>query len=283
MKKLYLYVLSLSTLLFILGPVVLAQSPQQVLSQYISDLKKSPNDFVLREKIVSHVQSMKPAPEVPEEARRHFIEGNTLIKAAKDQRGYGLARDAYQRCLLIAPWWAEAYYNSAVVLDLANQFDEAVNALKLYIASNPGEGESRKAQDKIYEIEARKKLAAKETEESSPKAVSALKQNTFEDLLRKIDGRRYIFRHNTGAVVLIDIRGKVFLMGSILPNQSYQEAGRFEITGRVSSYVPPQPQIPGWIRQVEGTYTISDDGERINQHLRYADGDVKDYILIWQR
>lgn len=44
-----------------------AQSPQQTLNQYVSDLQKNPDDNALREKIIKHVQTMKPAPAIPEE------------------------------------------------------------------------------------------------------------------------------------------------------------------------------------------------------------------------
>jgi tetratricopeptide (TPR) repeat protein len=164
MKKILRATVLVLSLSFILISVAQAQSPQQALNQYVADLQKNPSDYALREKIIRHVQTMKPAPAIPEEARRHFIEGNTLLKAAKDQRGYGLARDAYRHCLLAAPWWADAYNNYAVALELSGQFDDAANALKLYIATNPGEGETRKAQDKIYEIGAKKRLAAQEKE-----------------------------------------------------------------------------------------------------------------------
>jgi len=42
-----------------------AQSPQETLNQYISDLQKNPTDYALREKIIKHVQTMKPAPAIP--------------------------------------------------------------------------------------------------------------------------------------------------------------------------------------------------------------------------
>jgi tetratricopeptide (TPR) repeat protein len=191
MKKIILAIMSALVLMFVVISFAQTQSPQQTLNEYVSDLQKNPSDYALREKIIKHVQTMKPAPAIPEEARRCFIEGNALLKAAKAQKGYELAIDAYRQCLLIAPWWAEAYFNYAVALDLANRFDEAVNVLKLYIATNPGGEESRKAQDKIYEIGAKKKLAAQEREESSPQAVAAREQNKFEDWLKKLDGRRF--------------------------------------------------------------------------------------------
>lgn len=263
-----------------------AQNPQATLKQYIADLQKNPNDYALREKIIKHVQAMKPKPAIPEEARRYFVEGNALLKATKGQKGYGLAIDAYRQCLLTAPWWAEALYNYAVALDLANQFDEGMNALKLYIATNPGGEESRKAQDKIYEIGAKKKLAAQEREESSPQTVAAREQNKSDDWLKKLDGRRYTCPSGNAKLVL-DLRGKVFVYGNITSESGYQEAGRFEIRGRVTSYAPTREQQSGgmtfrfWV--VEGTYTISEDGDRITQRLRYNDGDVRENIFLWQR
>jgi tetratricopeptide (TPR) repeat protein len=187
MKKISLTALAF-VMLFVFMTIVHAQSanPKETLKQYISDLQKNPNDTVLREKIITLVQKMKRKPAIPEEARGYFIEGNTLLKAAKDQKGYGLALDDYRQCLLIAPWWADAYYNYSVALDLANQFDEAATVLKLYIATNPGEEESRKAQDKIYEIDAQKKLAAQKKEESSPRPSPRGSRASSKTYLRKL-------------------------------------------------------------------------------------------------
>ena len=261
-----------------------AQTPQAALNQYIADLQKNPNDYALREKIIRHVQTMKPKPAVPEEARRHFIEGNTLLKAAKDQRSYGLARDAYRQCLLVAPWWADAYNNYAVALELSGQFDDAVNALKLYIVTNPGEGETRKAQDKIYEIGAKKKLAAQEKEPSAPKAVSAPPQNTFEDLLRKIDGRRYTITEGSGVTSVLDVRGRTIVRGTIENGRYLEwtgEASRVEIRGRETTV--PLYYRPFKVSAVSMTFLISEDGYSITGRTRFSDGDSRDYIHLWQR
>jgi tetratricopeptide (TPR) repeat protein len=268
-----------------LQPAVHAQSsnPQQTLKQYISDLQKNPNDYALREKIIKHVQTMKPAPAIPEEARRYFIEGSTLLKAAKDQKGYGLALDAYRQCLLIAPWWAEALYNYSVALDVANQFDEGMNAFKLYIARNPGETESRKAQDKIYEIGAKKKLAAQGREESSPQAVAVREQSKYDDWLKKIDGRRYTCQ-TPDVTLVIDVRRKVLVYGKINPQGNYWEDGRVEIQGREAT-VPlyrESPYVKRW--PVESIFIISEDGDRITNRFRWNDGVVRDYyIYLWER
>lgn len=265
-----------------------AQTPQETLTQYIADLQKTPNDNALREKIIRHVQTLKKVPAIPEEARRYFIEGNALFKAAKDQKGYELAIESYRQCLLKAPWWAEANYNHAVALDLANRFDEAMNALKLYIATNPGEDESRKAQDRIYEIGAKKIIAAREREEPSPQTVADREQSKFEEWLRKLDGRRYTLAGRDFTVV-IDIRGNMFIAGWIDPNTGgYHEFdgpnGRIEIKAR-ETIVPITERSPfeKTVWRISVTYIISDDGGSITVRVRYSDGDIRDENYHWQR
>lgn len=158
MRKEYLKLpLLFLLLLFFPTYVVHAEDSNQTVKQYIADLQNSPNDNALREKIIKHVQTMKPSPQIPEEARRQFIKAQVLQKEAKDVNGYELAINAYKQALLLAPWWPEAYNNLGFVLELAGRFDEAISSFKLYIATNPPD--SRAAQDKIYAIEAKKEMA----------------------------------------------------------------------------------------------------------------------------
>jgi len=135
------------------------QSSQKTLSQYVADLQKNPNNFTLREKIIKHVQGMRPAPAIPEEARRYFVKANTFQKGSKDIRDYGLSINAYDEALLIAPWWPEAYYSLSIAHERSDHFDEAVKALKLYLMTNPSASEAREAQDKIYALEAKKDIS----------------------------------------------------------------------------------------------------------------------------
>ncbi len=253
--------------------------PEETLRQYVSELQKDPDDTVLREKIITHVRSMRRMPVIPEEARRYFIEGNTLLKAAKDQKGYELAIATYRQCLLIAPWWPEANYNFAVALELANRFDSAVNALKLYIATSPGREETRKAQDKIYEIGAKKRLAAMDSERSSPQGATR-EQNEFENWLKKLDGRRYTLE-DSGTTGVLDVRGRSIEKGYIEQGTYHKwdaEAARFEINGRETTV--PLYRDP---RVTSVTYSFSEDGERITTRVRFKDGDSREYIYLWQR
>ena len=142
---------------------VYAQSPQEILNKYIADLQSNPNDNALQEKIIKHVQTMKPTPVIPEDANRHFVTADTFQKTAKDVKGYELAISEYQQALLIAPWWPEAYNNLGILLEQAGRYNEAIISLKLYIATNPPD--VRAAQNKIYQIEASERMATLEKKE----------------------------------------------------------------------------------------------------------------------
>ena len=70
--------------------------------------------------------------------------------------------------LHLAPWWAEARYNSALAREASGDFNGAIAELKIYLVFSLADTERREAQDKIYALEAKTQLAAeKKTEEDS--------------------------------------------------------------------------------------------------------------------
>ena len=184
-----------------------AQTPQQALARYISDLQKSPNDYALRERIIKHVQTMKPAPAVPEEARRYLVRGKAAFKGTREVKDFNEAAEEFKKALLYAPWLAEGYYNLGIIQDKAGLYADAMQNLKFYLMAAPNAPDTEKVKDLIYEIEYRQEKASKE---SNPAAIAAKKQNEYEDWLRKIDGRRYICRQHAG---VIDVMGKAFVLG----------------------------------------------------------------------
>jgi len=108
-----------------------------------------------------------------------------------------------------------------------------------------------------------------------------------EDLLRKIDGRRYVGFVDVNYTPVIDVRSKVLVKGVIARNTGYYESpdpdgSRFEITGREFT-VGCNIVVYGNVRCVERTYTISEDGDKIIEHTRLSDGSVRQQIWLWQR
>jgi tetratricopeptide (TPR) repeat protein len=175
--------LFLAAILFMpFSPQARAAGSQGILTQYIADLQKSPGDYALREKIIKHVQTMKPAPAVPEEARRQYIMGKTLFEDAKNVQDVNDAIEKFRKALLIAPWWPEANRDLGMALQAAQQYDEAIKVLNLYVATNPGEELSRRARNEIYKTEAKQEKAAKEKTATATRARVEEKKKGLKDL-----------------------------------------------------------------------------------------------------
>src|SRR5258706_8210953 len=79
-----------------------AQTPREELKQMVEQLQKSAGDNALREKIIKLAASIKPAPAIPEEARRFFVRAVTLQKDAKSPGDYAAAIAEYRQALAIA-------------------------------------------------------------------------------------------------------------------------------------------------------------------------------------
>ena len=133
---------------------------RQTLKKYVTALQQTPGDNELRVKIVKLAATLKPPPPIPEEARRYYIKAVAIQKDAKTPEQAALAVTSYQQALLLAPWWASAYYNMSSALELAGRYPEAISALELYLASNPKD--TRAAQDHIYAIEGEQERTAVE-------------------------------------------------------------------------------------------------------------------------
>ena len=261
-------------------------NPQEILKQYVVDLQKNPSDYALREKIIRHVQTMRPAPAIPEDARRQYVMGKTLFEDAKNVKEFKDAIEKFRKALLIAPWWPEANRDLGMALQASQEYEEAIRALKLYVATNPGEELTRRAQNEIYKIEARQEKAAKE---SSPQAMAANIQKEYEDWLRKIDGRRYTYRESFERIThVLDVKGKLLIQGAIVEPDSpvigprgYTEHNRYEIRGRVVE--GPVINTPAEIKSVQKIFTISEDGEKIHLENRLGVGKGREYDYYWQR
>jgi len=138
-----------------------AQSPREQLQQMTVQLQQTPNDTTLRERIIKLGAEMKPAPAVPEEARRAFVRGNTAMTEAKTPDEYVRAVDLYKEAIAIAPWWGRPYFNLSKAHELRQEYDRAILALKFYMLTTSSEEEAREAQDYSYVLEEKRDRQAK--------------------------------------------------------------------------------------------------------------------------
>ena len=266
----------LSAIFFLLFCVSIAQaqSPQATLTQYLADLQKSPNDNALREKIIRHVQTMKQKPPIPEEAERYMARGAAAVKGAKTEKDFQDAATEFEKASLAAPWLPAVYYNLGITQDKAGRYKEAIQSLKLYLLAAPDASDAKAVKNLTYEIEYRQEKAAKE---SSPAAVAAKKQQTYEEWLRNLDGARYVGPSNvqdTYSENELIIRGSTLFwrqrvtqycrdcVQEVPVGQWYdmaQYGGRMQIVGRQAKRM-----LPGFNNAID-VFTISEDGKSITK------------------
>ncbi len=127
-------------------------------ANFIRSLVLQLDDISTRRLILKLASELKPAPAIPEEARKHFIEGTAIVKAAKNPAQQAMAAQSFTEALKVAPWWGDAYYNLGVAQELAEKYDEAEQAFNFYLLSKPGATEKREVQDRIYALSAKRKL-----------------------------------------------------------------------------------------------------------------------------
>jgi len=255
-------------------PQALAQTINADFQQAVADYQKSPS-VDGADKVIKLAVAMDKLPAVPEEARKHFIKGGALFKDAKSSADFAQVLDEFKEASRLAPWWPEARYNLALACESAGNYPSAMANLKLYQLFKLPDAEARSVQDKIYVLEAKQEKAAKE---SSSQVVAAQDQKKSDDWLQKIDGRRYASPGMDGAMIVLDVRGRLLVPAVIDRNGKYQQEDQpFEVQGRVTT-------IPNYgnPRLLSLTYTISEDGESIKRHVPMADGPY-DNIYIWQR
>lgn len=143
-----------------------AQSPREQLADLVGRLQTSDNVY-MRQAIIRLAAKITPPPAIPEEARRAFVEGMTIVKSAKDSASLTIAIESFKVALKTAPWWSDAYYNLAATQELAGQFDAARLSFQYFIGWFPDGPEAREAQDRLYAIDAKQKLAAAEQDRAS--------------------------------------------------------------------------------------------------------------------
>ena len=169
-RKMALITILFTVILSILCFSSYADSPREVLNNYILELQRNPNDNALREKIIKYVQTMKSAPLVSEEVKRHMSRGIAAIEEATAEGDFKEAIAEFEQVVNAAPWLGQGYRNLGIAQDKAGQYDAAINNLNLYLLTNPADAE--KAKDLIYKIEfrrdkAKKEKTAKQEEKSS--------------------------------------------------------------------------------------------------------------------
>ena len=182
------FMMKLLALIFgalMMGSVAHAQSPRVELKQMVEQLQKSPADNTLREKIIKLGTSIKPAPAIPEEARRAFVRGNATMNEAKTPEEYARAVQLYTEALLIAPWWGDPYFNLGKAHELRQEYDAAILGLRFFLLTGIAGNDARQTQDHIYVLEEKRDQQVKIDEAKKREEAQKLQRQTWaKDLVR---------------------------------------------------------------------------------------------------
>jgi hypothetical protein len=277
---------------------------QQTDSQFQSALQQfvaNPSDAARRQ-IITLAQSMKTPPEIPEEARGHYVMAQVLVNTAEDNPGYAQrAIEEFKAALLAAPWWGEVYKKLSSVQASAGRYDDAIASLNLYELTQPAD--ARDAQDEVYRLKALQRVAADEEAKKQAKDQQrkALAEKQFEDRAASqaggytVAGRWY--DNHTADDYFVGSQSKPECDYSV--NES---AGRWVVTNGCSrpTWAIDQIQVrageisfhlsghdPGYpFTLVTVTLTLSDDGKSLGgQEAVYLNGTehIGDHPVRWSR
>jgi tetratricopeptide (TPR) repeat protein len=253
--------------LLVLPMAAQAQTSGEQLNQLVQQLQSRPDDNGLREQIIKLASTINPPPAISEDARRSFIEGSTIAKAATDASGQAIAIASFKEALGIAPWWGDAYYNLAAAQELAGQLDNAEASLKLYILTGPSDKDSREAQDHIYALEGKKKLAAQaRAVEAAPVAavptVPTVQQFVCHPSVGGGFGERLAFDFSSHIVSTRSLYADGRDAGSSDPPASFQEFG----SRLLWSTPPPDRSVSsGWRISLDRNTGVEDRTDPIGR------------------
>lgn len=91
-----------------------------------------------------------------EEARRHMIRGRAALEAAQSLAAFRDARAEFARAVELAPNWADAHFNLAVVLTKLNDFNGAIASYHRYLELAPQAPDAQQVRDEIVKLEYQK-------------------------------------------------------------------------------------------------------------------------------
>lgn len=120
---------------------------QKAFLDYLSAYQALPNpapaadDRRLRERIIEVVGRLQTKPAIPEEASAHFDKASQLLEAeavlGASEAASNEAAAELQAAIRLAPWWPEATFKLAGVLQRLQRLDAALLNLNLYRMADP--------------------------------------------------------------------------------------------------------------------------------------------------
>ena len=109
-------------------------------------------DALLRERIIRLALALTPPVEVSEAAHQHFHRARVMMDSSSTPAAGALALNELAAALDEAPWWPDAYFESAGLLEKAGKPADAAAALDLYLVADPKSTKWETARRKLMEL-----------------------------------------------------------------------------------------------------------------------------------
>ena len=247
-------------------------TPREELEYYTNILKNTPEgsekDMRIRKKVIELYHKLDPPPAIPKEARRHAMRAEALLEIAKSEREYKKAFGEYKKALIIAPWWADAYFNYALVQEAAEYYEEAIRSYKLFVLAAPNDPAAKEVENKMFKLEVKAEEFA---------AVKPWLGKWYR--WKRADGKKYI-RH-TEDIKQSKYDGKTLTMsylmqyGNIPAGEAewYGTINGLKLKGKLIERIPQSDtrffNCFGPKDEIDMTAEVSQDGKTIT--VRYRD------------
>ena len=194
--------------LFAFMAIAHAQSPREQLKQMVEQLQKTPDDNVLREKIIRLTQLIKPAPAIPDKAIEYEGRAQFAFKSAKSEADFIAAAREYENAIAIAPWVPGYYADLCTIYEKAGRFEDAKRNCESYLTGLTDSAQMTDVKRRIAGL----KFGIEKA--NSPEAHAARERETEQRFIASLEGAHYVcpeFRIADDATrVEIDIKsGKI--------------------------------------------------------------------------
>lgn len=200
----------------------------------------------LKNRCIKAAQKLNPAPEVPAEAERHVARGQAGMEMGQSPAEFAEAAAEFERAIRLAPWWADAYHGSAMALDKAASYQQAIDAYQFYLLAAPGAADAKEVKSKIYKLE----FAAEREQKQAIEKSMAQRQ-----LAARTQGLQGIWKEKgNGMVWQASIQNGMFVAnksGSVQEG-SWTYSGQFVIKAALNG------------NQMAGTYTQPSSMEKVS-------------------
>jgi hypothetical protein len=112
-----------------------AKTPREELQQMVEQLKQSPNNNTLREKIIKLAPTLKPSPALPDEAITFEGRAQFAFRSAKSEDDFLVAAREYEKAAAAAPWVLGYYADLCTIYEKAGKFEDAKRHCGFYLTS----------------------------------------------------------------------------------------------------------------------------------------------------